>query len=332
MDKILVSLVLHNDGADVLRCLDSVGAQSVPVRIRAVDNASQDDGAATAERMGASVRRCASNLGYSAGHNANLRPLDFDWALLLNADVVLTPRYLETLLRAVGSCERVGMAGGKILRMGEQGEALKREGSPVIDSTGIYFTPAQRHFDRGSGACDAGQYERRQRVFGITGAALLCSRRLLSDLMLDGEILDEDFFAFREDADLAWRAQLRGWDALYDPVAVALHRRHVLPERRKQLAPLINYHSLKNRYLMRMKNMDRAVRLRCFPWMWLRDAAILGYALGRERSSLAAYRTVLRLGPSFRKKRSQVQSSRLVSPEQIAQWFSFQPVAYDMEG
>ena len=79
-------------------------------------------------------------------------------------------------------------------------------------------------------------------------------RPFVEAVSVDGEFFDEDFFAFREDADLAWRAQLMGWKCLYVPSAVAWHVRRVTPERREQLPHEINWHSVKNRFLMRGKN------------------------------------------------------------------------------
>ena len=81
----------------------------------------------------------------------------------------------------------------------------------TLDSTGIYFTPSLRHFDRGSGEPDRGAYEHFQYVFGVTGAVALYRRAMIEDVSICGEFFDNDFFAYREDADLAWRAQLLGW-------------------------------------------------------------------------------------------------------------------------
>lgn len=327
---VLVSLVTRNDASDLERCLASLQAQRVPLRIKIFDNDSRDGTVKLARRFSVQVEPCRQNLGYSGGHNRNLTGEDFEHALLLNADVVLREDYVERLLVLFEQEPRVGMAGGKLLRMGEDGQVLQAGGRPVVDSTGIYFTPEQRHLDRGSGKPDGGEWDRRQRVFGISGAALLVSRAMLEDVRYGEEYLDEDFFAYREDADLAWRARLRGWEAVYEPAALALHRRRVLPQRRRSLPPFINYHSLKNRYLMRRKCMDRAVLRKCFPYLWLRDLGILAYVLVRERSSLAAYREVWRLRHRFSEKRRHVQASRIVPPEEIARWFSFRPVAFDL--
>ncbi|MDA2933060.1 glycosyltransferase family 2 protein [Acidobacteria bacterium AH-259-D05] len=326
---VLVSLVTRNDESFLARCLESVQKQTVPVRVKVFDNASEDGTPEIARRFGVDLHESRYNSGYSHGHNRNLLDEEFHTTLLLNADVILQPDWLEILLVALNEVEKAGMAGGKLYRMDVSGQQVFRRTFPVLDSSGMFFTPSQRHFDRGSEEEDRGQYDRRHLVFGITGAALLCRKEMLEDLRLGDEYLDEDFFAYREDADLAWRAQLQGWKAVYEPQAVALHCRHVLPSRRRQLSALINYHSLKNRYLMRMKNLDPALRRHCFPYMWIRDLGILAYVLCFEWSSLAAYREVWRLRHKFRQKRQQVQQGRRVGPDALARWFSFTPAPLD---
>ena len=87
----------------------------------------------------------------------------------------------------------------------------------MIDSTGIYFTPNMRHLDRGAEEQDRGQFDREQYVFGATGAAAMFRREFIEAVSVEGQFFDEEFFAFREDADLAWRAQLMGWKCLYTP-------------------------------------------------------------------------------------------------------------------
>lgn len=329
-EAVLVSLVTRDDEAVLEQCLDSVRRQSVPVRVKIFDNASSDETCEVARKFDVELCEGGRNRGFSHGHNCNLLGEDFQSTLLLNADVILRNNYLEKLLRALEEVEGAGMAGGKIRRMDSHGRPVFRGDYPVLDSTGIFFTPSQRHLDRGSEEEDQGQYERRQLVFGLTGAALLCRKAMLEDLQIGEEYLDEEFFVYREDADLAWRAQLRGWKAVYEPGALALHRRCVTAWRRRQNPPLVNYHSLKNRYLMRIKNLDSGVRKKCFPYMWIRDLGILAYVLCFERSSLRAYREVWSLRRKFQEKRARVQKTRRASPEEMARWFSFRPVAWDV--
>jgi len=327
---VLVSIVTYDSEEHLDACLRSVREQGVPVRIRVFDNASRDQSCRVALDHGAQLHRSSENRGFSHGHNFHLRQGGFDHVLILNPDVVLSKGYLKTLMESMSGVKRVGTAGGKLYRMDSAGQTVHEGEYPVLDTTGIYFTPTQRHFDRGSQQPDRGQYDRRELVFGISGAALLCTREMLEDLRYGDEYLDEDFFAYREDADLAWRAQLRGWRALYEPAAQGLHVRRVLPSRRARLASHINYHSLKNRYLMRIKNLDPAVRRKCFPFMWIRDLGIIGYVLLRERSSLSAYRQVCRLRERFLGKREWVRETRRVPADSVARWFSFRPAAREL--
>ncbi len=328
----LVSLVTLNDERFLAGCLEALARQTVRFTLRIHDNGSTDQTAQIARGCGAEVRLNSTNSGYAAGHNLNLEARGFDYALLLNADVRLEPDYIQHLLAELKSRREVGMAGGKLLRMDVEGGRTLHEGVPVFDSTGIYFTPSQRHFDRGGGIPDRGQYDVSQFVIGVTGAAVLVRRSLVDDLEeRTGEFLDEDFFAYREDAELAWRAQIAGWKALYVPCAVASHHRHVLPTRRRHLDPRINYHSVKNRYLMRMKNMGPAVRRRCFPYAWIRDLGILVYLLLFEWSSIPALREAFRARHRFRAKRARLESSRRISDTDIARWFSFTPQARGLD-
>lgn len=327
---VLVSIVTRNEETFLEKCLESVCSQSLKPRIAIFDNNSSDKTVEIAENLGVSTLRSKENVGFSRGHNHNLKRLNYDYALLLNADTVLDSNYVERMINAIGTRERAGMACGKIFRMDEHGNKLMGSKGYLLDSTGIYFTPTQRHFDRGSNEEDLGQYDRTELVFGVSGAVLFCKRELIEDLRIGEEFLDEDFFAYREDADLAWRAQLRGWRAVYDPAGTARHFRAVLPSRRRELESLINYHSVKNRFLMRTKNMDWEVWKKCFPYLWLRDAGILGYMLLRERSSLAALSRVRQLGPRTRVKRRIIQERRTVPGSEIARWFSFRPVSFEI--
>ncbi len=110
----------------------------------------------------------------------------------------------------------------------------------------------------------------------------------IDDVSVDGEFFDEEFFSFREDGDLAWRAQVMGWKCLYTPMAVAWHVRRVTPERRSDLPLIINWHSMKNRFLMRGKNASGWLCWRLLlPVAW-RDLMTVGYAVVRDQRLISA--------------------------------------------
>jgi len=168
-------------------------------------------------------------------------------------------------------------------------------------------------------------------VFGATAAAALYRKSMMEDVSVNGEFFDEDFFVYREDADVSWRAQLLGWRCLYLPDAVGYHVRSVFPERRNTLPPEINRRCVQNRFLMRIKNATFSLYLRHFLPVTLRDFGVLFYCLLTERSSLAAFFSVGRLWPRMLAKRRVIQERRKVSDDYIESWFGFRPVTLPVQ-
>jgi GT2 family glycosyltransferase len=327
-----VTIVTFNSSRYIAQCLRHVLEQDyLALEVVVVDNASSDGTPAILRTFQDRVQVVynANNGGFAAGQNQAMSLTKADWLLALNPDVRMTPSFISSLIAVATSDDRVGSVCGKLLGMTPSLEIPDR---PILDSTGIFFTPNLRHFDRGSQLPDQGQYEKLEYVFGGTGAACLYRRSMMEDIGFNGEFFDADFFAYREDADLAWRSQLLGWKCLYNPLAVAYHVRHVLPERRSSLSALINMHSVKNRWLMRIKNMTWDLYRRHWLAITVRDALVVGACLLREVSSLRAFLIVARLWPSAFAKRRQIMQKRRVSDEYIAAWFAAKPVSFPAAG
>lgn len=322
-----VLIVTWNSDQYLVDCFDSIRRQTCrDVEIIIVDNASTD-GTRDLLRMRESEWRVLynkKNVGFAAGQNQAINTAQGDWLLCLNPDVMLAPDCIQQLIDAGAAHPDAGSVCGKLLRWDPNNESPK---SRVLDSTGIYFTRNMRHLDRGAEELDTGQYDRPQWVFGATGAAALFRRTFVNAVSVEGQFFDEDFFAYREDADLAWRAKLMGWKCLYAPAAEAWHVRRVTPERREQLPLEINWHSIKNRFLMRGKNASGWLCRRLFwPVAW-RDMMILGYALLRDRRLLSALAYPITHLDSIRRKRNIIQSRRCVSDRHLIWWFADEPRA-----
>lgn len=324
--RVLVSIVTYNSAPYIVPCLESLKAQTFRDFIVHVwDNASNDESARILASCGDSIHTTHlshRNIGFCAANNRIIDSADSDYVLALNPDVVLDAKFLESIIGALEEDRRAGSATGKLWRQSPGGNA-----SRIIDTAGIYFTPNQRHLDRGSGEIDSGQYDRRESVFGASGAAAVYRRAMLEDTKAGGQYFDEAFFAYREDADLAWRAQWMGWGCLYVPEAVGFHVRKVLPKRRAALSKEINMHSFKNRFLLRIKNMDAGTYLRYFLPITLRDFGALAYVLACEQSSLRAVPLIFRALPSALKVRKTLRNRRRATPHAIRSWFSKHPTS-----
>ncbi len=325
---VAVTIVTYNSARFIRRCLEWVLEHDYPrLEVIVVDNASGDGTPEILRNFETRVRVVYNreNVGFAAGQNQAIALSSAAWVLTLNPDVRLMPGFIATLVSAGEADSSVGSLCGKLLAMPESCEIPAQ---PLFDSAGIYFTPNLRHLDRGSREADIGQYDQPAYVFGATGAAALYRRELIRDISRGGEFFDSDFFAYREDADLAWGAQLLGWKCLYVPDAVAYHVRHVLPSRRRSLSPLINMHSVKNRFLMRIKNMTGDFYRRHWFAVTARDLLVIGACFTYEFSSLRAFPLVLRALRRTWAKRRAILCRRRATDEYMAAWFAYQPVSF----
>jgi GT2 family glycosyltransferase len=327
-DLVSVTVVTYNSGRFIKRCLESVLAQKYPFKeVLVIDNAS-DDG--TADILEQFEDRCQivyneENIGFAAAQNQAIQMSSGEWVLTLNPDVLLLGGFLQALVDAGHIHPRIGSVCGKLLTMRATFDIPDK---PLVDSTGIYFTPTLRHLDRGSQEADNGHFLRYEYVFGASAAAALYRREMIEDVSIGGEFFDPDFFAYREDADVAWRAQLLDWRCLYTPHARGYHVRKALPGNRRALPPVINMHSVKNRFLMRIKNMTGHLYVRNFFSVTARDIVVVGCCLLREHSSLQAFWYLAKNWGRVWEKRHAIMNRRRVDDDYMASWFRYLPVSH----
>ena len=326
VDPYAVVVVTHNHADTLPACLAAVARlEPAPHQLVLVDNASGDGSSEIAIQrkndLGIDVLREDRNTGFAAAVNRGIGATRQPWVLLLNPDCAVRPDFVRQLFTALSNrpeAHKVGSVTPKLMRA--EGPSL--EPSAVVDAAGMLMTSSGRHLDRAAGKADGGEFNRAAWVFGGTGAATIFRREALADVAYpNGEIFAESFFAYREDAELAWRLQLRGWRCLYAPLAVAAHGRGFRPEEGRRGHPEINRFSVRNRFLLRGHCADIGWHLRCLPWWLLRDLLVVGACLTVERASAPGLHEAWRLRTDIRERRRWVQQRRIASPRQIARWF-----------
>ena len=216
-----VAVIVPNwNGADRLRpCIRSLAAQDLAdLEIIVVDNGSTDDSRAVLDELVAEVAPVTltvlhndTNLGFAGGVNRGIRhALDFgfDAIAMFNNDAVADRRWLGQLVTALETHHDAAIATGRLLMADGR----------TVDSTGDFYTTWGLAFPRDRYQ-PADPVRPSGYVFGASGGASLFRASLFRDIGL----LDEHFFAYFEDVDLSFRAQLAGHRVYYTAQAVAFH-------------------------------------------------------------------------------------------------------------
>ena len=325
-----VAIVTYNSERYIRRCLEGVLEQEgLTTEVVVVDNASSDGTRSILRRFKNRIRTIYNdrNVGFAEAQNQAIRASSADWVLTLNPDVLLLPHFIRNLWEAGQADPSAGTVCGKLLSIGPGFRPLDEQ---CLDSTGIFFTPAMRHFDRGWHEPDRAAFEQMEYVFGASAAAALYRREMIEDVSVDGSFFDPDFFCYREDADVAWRAILQGWRCIYTPSAVSYHVRSVVPGNRRAVPGAINMHSVKNRFLMRIKNTSGSLYRRFWAPMTLRDLLVIGGAVFVEPASLPAFWRLAKCLPRALRARRTIMSRRRIDDATLAAWFSFEPASMAM--
>jgi GT2 family glycosyltransferase len=313
--QVAVHIVTYNSAATIEQCLQSVEAQTVAVELCIVDNGSIDDTVACIQQMGYPVLVNTLNRGYSAAHNQALQCTHAPYILTLNPDVRLEPNFIEQLLAVMEMRPTIGAAAGLLLRT----DSLAVNGQ-TVDSGGLYLTRTMQQRLHYEGAKPDSVPNSVRPIFGPDGAAAFYRRAMLDDIALDGEVFDEDFFVHKEDVDICWRMQWRGWEALHVPDAKAHHIRHFRPGARDGIAAWIRCYTLRNRYLLLLKNADWSLLLVHLLPILVYEMAIFAYVMLWERTSLSAYGEVFALRRKMLYKRRCIMQSRHVASS-LRKWF-----------
>lgn len=257
----------------------------------------------------------ANNIGFAEGQNRLLaRAFDEGATAVVvhNPDVVLEPEAVGELVAAAAALRAPGLL-GPVLELADPGTY---ESESCIDTLGIRWTRTARHLDIGQGTALPRLPGNPMRVAGVSGACMLVTREAYDAVVgRTGEFFDEDFIAFREDAELGFRAALVGIPSYVVPAARGLHARSNRGTTRGR-SEHIDRLGVRNRFLIAFKYGVHRPGGVVGPF--LRDVVVITGVLLRERSSLPGLREAWALRHHMREKGRRVLRNAVVSSRDAA--------------
>lgn len=308
--KAKIAVVIPNwNGRDFIgEALYSLQKQSVPADIIVVDNGSRDGSQQYVRSSFPKVKliELDHNYGFAGGVNRGIEYAlanGYGAIALFNNDAAAAPDWLENLAAALNKHPGAGIVTGKLLQHPDRN---------IIDSAGDQYSIWGIPSPRGRDEPDRGQFDQPGQVFAGSGGASLYRAELFEKVGL----FDEDFFAYYEDVDLAFRARLAGWQVWYEPTARVYHR---MGATSAKLGPFIFYQTIKNRYFLYLKNMPAWLFWKYLPrflvgigYLWLVTFKNLRFG-----TWLKAHGTFLLKLPAMLVKRWRVQKHRALSQRQV---------------
>lgn len=249
IEKVAVVIPNLNGQAYLSQAIDSLLAQDFKAAIIVVENASTDDSMAVITSYGDKITPLINkkNLGFAGGVNTGISYAlehDFDAIALFNNDAIAEPDWLSKLVDAMNRHEDSGIVTCRI----------QLSDGKTLDSTGEFYTSWGLPYPRGRGH-PVSKYLSEEYVFGASGGASLYRVEMLHEV----GIFDDAYFAYYEDTDISFRAQLAGWKILYTPGAIVHHRQGATSK--KMVRGFTVYQTFKNLPMLFLKNVPAGLLL-----------------------------------------------------------------------
>ncbi len=212
MKKVTIVIPNYNGCHFLEGCMEALRAQTCQdFEVLLVDNASSDGSVAYLEAHYPEVRVdvMERNLGFSGGVNYGIMHSETPYVILLNNDTEVDPDYVKEMIRAIEKSPKIFSVSSRMVQFHHR---------ELMDDAGDMFCMMGWSMQRGIGRTIAA-YEKPCRVFSACAGAAIYRREVFEEIGL----FDEMHFAYLEDIDVGYRANIAGYINTYAPKAIVYH-------------------------------------------------------------------------------------------------------------
>ena len=315
--KVAIIILNWNGKHYTIECIESLKKIIYPnYEIVLVDNGSKDNSVECFKDRYPDIKIIINkkNLGFAEGNNiaikAILKNKYVKYLALLNNDTKVEPYWLEELISVAETDKKIGACQSKILSMSAPG---------MLDAVGISISKNGGAIQEGYKTRDVGQYEQVREIFGACAGAVLYRREMLNKIGL----FDEDFFAYYEDVDIAFRARLAEWKCAYVPKSIVYHAHSGTLGNKSSLKL---YFLTRNEYYYKIKNLPTSILIRFFivrPIVFI--LRILRFIRKKEFKLINLYLRgnfdAIKNTSKMLRKRKMIQTAKLIQNNELKRWF-----------
>ena len=211
-----------------LQTLTSIYKAQTPkgkVEVILVDNGSNDDTPALVRKKFPQVKviEAPDNLGFAGGNNLGLKRAKGRYLLLLNSDTLVNKNTLVKMVKFMDENPRVGLSTCRVELASGRIDPASHRGFPTPWASLTYYLGLEKLFPNSHVFA---QYHQGWKSLKSTheidtpiGAFFFMKREAIRQVGL----LDEKFFMYGEDIDLAFRIKQAGWQIIYAPITRITH-------------------------------------------------------------------------------------------------------------
>ena len=273
MQEVTVVVPNYNGREFVGACLESLQKQNnQEMAVILVDNGSTDDSIAFVNENYPLVQVISvpDNMGFCAAVNAGIKASETEYVILLNNDTEVEANFAKELVSAIKRHPKAFSCGAKMMQYKQRN---------LVDDVGNFYNALGWAYAEGKGRLEV-IYDEEKKIFSACAGAAIYRRELLLKLNL----FDEEHFAYLEDTDIGYRAQIAGYENWFAPKARVYHMGSATSGSRYNQFK-IRYSSRNNIYMI-YKNMPIGQIILNLPFLILGfSAKILFFAIkgfGRE--------------------------------------------------
>lgn len=316
--RVNICIAVWNGASYLPSCLEALKGQTYAnFDVTIWDNASTDETRSLVEQL-LPTARCIShpeNLGMWPAMERMINQADGTLILCLSVDVIIADTFIQEAVAVFERDKSVSALQPKIYQYG----ILDSRGAlptTTIDTCGFALTKSRRVVNLGHGQPDSATWSKAGDIFGVEGAAPMFRLSALQDARIGESLIDDDYFWYGDDLDLAWRLALLGHRQVFAPSVLAWHDRsttkgvastwtdHVsrmatrraIPAMKRRLDYTnVRYTIIKNDHIINL--------ILDAPWIIGREIGTILYMLIVEPSVLPAIARLIRGAPTMLAKR-----------------------------
>ena len=155
-----------------------------------------------------------SNLGFSKAVNQGIDlAISFgsEYICLINNDTEIEENFFSNLIKSIETDQNIFSVSSKMLQYNNP---------DLIDDAGDEYTLLGWTKKSGDGVDkSSSKYSKPREIFSSCGGASLYRASIFNEI----GCFDNDFFAYMEDVDIGYRAQINGYKNVYSPKAIVYH-------------------------------------------------------------------------------------------------------------